>query len=99
MLRFYAESEEKMRAAVITVAGISSRFNEGIEEDKKCLKAIYTEGNTSDTLLSHLASSGVQVYGKGLHGRHNDDTNGIVSWFVSQYDKILREDFGRVKRD
>lgn len=43
-----------MRAAVITVAGISSRFNEGIEEDKKCLKAIYTEGNTSDTLLSHL---------------------------------------------
>ena len=44
-----------MRAAVITVAGISSRFNEGIEEDKKCLKAIYTEGNTSDTLLSHLS--------------------------------------------
>ncbi len=57
------------------------------------------DSDAYDTLLSHLASSGVQVYGKGLHGRHNDDTNGIVSWFVSQYDKILREDFGRVKRD
>ena len=54
MLRFCAESEEKMRAAVITVAGISSRFNEGIEEDKKCLKAIYTEGNTSAKLISQL---------------------------------------------
>lgn len=43
-----------MKAAVITVAGISSRFNEGIEENRKCLKAIYTEGNESDTLLYHL---------------------------------------------
>jgi len=45
---------EKMKAAVITVAGISSRFNEGIEESGKCLKAIYTEGDASDTLLAHL---------------------------------------------
>lgn len=52
-----------------------------------------------DTLISHLVSSGVQVYGKGIHGRHNDNTNGIVSWFASQYKKILREDFGRIKRD
>ena len=52
-----------------------------------------------DTLISHLVSTGVQVYGKGLHGRHNDNTSGIVNWFFSQYDKILREDFGRVKRD
>lgn len=43
-----------MRAAVITVAGVSSRFNEGIEEERKCLKAIYTEGTASDTLLFHL---------------------------------------------
>ncbi len=56
------------------------------------------DSDAYDTLLSHLASSGVQVYGKGLHGRHNDDTNGIVGWFVSQYDKILREDFGRAKK-
>lgn len=43
-----------MRAAIITVAGISSRFNEGILEDKKELKAIYTERTAKDTLLYHL---------------------------------------------
>ncbi len=46
-------------------------------------------------LLAHLKSSGVQVYGKGIHGRHNDDTNAIVRWFVKQYEKILAEDFDR----
>ena len=48
-----------------------------------------------DTLLSHLSSAGVQAYGKGLHGRHNDSTPGIVDWFTGQYKKILQEDFGR----
>jgi accessory secretory protein Asp2 len=47
------------------------------------------------TLLEHLSSSGVQVYGKGLHGRHNDNTGGIVGWFTSQYENVLKEDFGR----
>lgn len=47
------------------------------------------------TLISHLQSEGVQVYGKGLHGRHNDNTGGIVNWFSGQFEKILREDFGR----
>lgn len=46
-------------------------------------------------LISHLTSEGVQLYGKGLHGRHNDATSGIVGWFVSQFKKILREDFNR----
>jgi accessory secretory protein Asp2 len=46
-------------------------------------------------LLEHLSSAGVQVYGKGLHGRHNDDTGGIVGWFTSQYENVLKEDFGR----
>lgn len=46
-------------------------------------------------LLSQLNSSGVQVYGKGLHGRHNDNSGGIATWFKGQYDRILREDFGR----
>ncbi len=40
--------------AVITVAGISSRFNEGIDEKERSLKAIYSEGKASDTLLAHL---------------------------------------------
>lgn len=46
-------------------------------------------------LISHLQSAGVQVYGKGIHGRHNDNTGAIVNWFVTQYKKILREDFAR----
>ena len=48
-----------------------------------------------DTLISHLKSDGVQVYGKGIHGRHNDATGMIVGWFVSQYENILKEDFSR----
>ena len=43
-----------MKAAIITVAGISSRFNEGVPEDKKELKAIFTEQTEKDTLLYHL---------------------------------------------
>lgn len=48
-----------------------------------------------DTLISHLRADGVQVYGKGIHGRHNDATGTIVSWFSSQFEKILAEDFSR----
>ena len=47
------------------------------------------------TLLSHVKGSGMKVYGKGIHGRHNDETGAIVAWFKNQYDKILQEDFGR----
>lgn len=43
-----------MKAAIITVAGISSRFNEGIEEGKQRLKSIYFEGDPTDSLLFHL---------------------------------------------
>ena len=48
-----------------------------------------------EMLISHLQSEGVQVYGKGIHGRHNDNTPAVVSWFLSQYERVLREDFGR----
>lgn len=48
-------------------------------------------------LISHIQSEGAQVYGKGLHGRHNDNTDGIIIWFLDQYRKILDEDFGRGK--
>lgn len=50
-----------------------------------------------DMLISHLQSGGVQVYGKGIHGRHNDNTPAIMKWFTSQYEKILYEDFSRRK--
>lgn len=53
------------------------------------------DGTAYNQLISHVKSDGVQVYGKGIHGRHNDATGLIAGWFKSQYDKILREDFSR----
>ena len=54
--------------------------------------------NTSyQQLIYHVQGDGVQVYGKGIHGRHNDATSPIVSWFKNQYEKVLSEDFGRRK--
>lgn len=50
-------------------------------------------------LISHLHTNGTEVYGKGIHGRHNDATGAIVSWFKSQYNKILSEDFSRGTRN
>ena len=42
-----------MQIAIITNAGISSRFNEGVPVGQKKLKAIYTEGDSRNTLLYH----------------------------------------------
>lgn len=46
-------------------------------------------------LIDNLSSTGVIVYGKGLHGRHNDSTGSIVAWFVERFKSILREDYKR----
>jgi len=43
-----------MKAAIITIAGISSRFNEGIPANEQCQKALYYQGNKDNTLLFHL---------------------------------------------
>ena len=43
-----------MRIAVITIAGISSRFNEGISDDEKKLKAIFYENDCKKSLLYQL---------------------------------------------
>ena len=48
-----------------------------------------------DRLISHIDDIGVEIIGKGVHGRHNDDTYSIVVWFKNQYDDILKSDFGR----
>lgn len=49
-----------------------------------------------ENLQAHLKDVGVRIYGKGLHGRHNDNTRGIVNWFVNQYRKIIQDDFERM---
>lgn len=43
-----------MKIAIITVAGVSSRFNKGITDENKELKAVYYEDNPKNTLLYHL---------------------------------------------
>lgn len=48
-----------------------------------------------NNLISHMTTDGVQIYGKGIHGRHNDASAGIVGWFKTQYDKVLKQDFSR----
>lgn len=45
-----------MKAAIITIAGLSSRFNQGIQPDQHKLKAIYHEGYETGTLLFHMLS-------------------------------------------
>ena len=45
-----------MKAAIITIAGLSSRFNQGLSESSHKLKAIYHEGSPKDTLLFHMLS-------------------------------------------
>lgn len=48
-----------------------------------------------EKLLSHIRTKGAKVVGKGLHGRHNDDTKGIVKWFLMQYRRTLTNEFDR----
>lgn len=43
-----------MRAVIITIAGVSSRFNEGLPLREHSHKSIYHEGDRRNTLLYHL---------------------------------------------
>ncbi|MBQ6350004.1 MAG: hypothetical protein IJI42_03655 [Methanobrevibacter sp.] len=43
-----------MKIVIITVAGISSRFNRDVPEENKILKCLYFEENPKDTLLYHM---------------------------------------------
>lgn len=54
------------------------------------------DGNAYEKLQAHLKDAGVRIYGKGLHGRHNDNTPGITNWFRYQYEEIIRNDFDRM---
>lgn len=51
------------------------------------------ESGVYDALISHLHSAGVQVYGKGIHGRHGDSQTATANWFSRQFKKMLKEDF------
>ena len=53
------------------------------------------EADAYRMLVSHINNSGLQIYGKGIHGRHNDESQAVVEWFKNQYKKVLLEDFSR----
>ena len=95
----YLSNASDEKAIQNTNARFWSKFDATDWSKSKFIVAYMIEDDYDRTaysdLISHLQSEGVQLYGKGLHGRHNDATSGIVSWFVSQFKNVLREDFKR----
>ncbi len=67
-------------------------------ETKFIISYLYEDDYDPDgyrSILKHLKSGGVQVYGKGNHGRHVDNSAAVMEWFKSRYSRILKEDFDR----
>lgn len=50
-------------------------------------------------ILSHLTTQSARVVGKGIPGRHNDNSAAINQWFINHYVRILEENFKRGKTD
>lgn len=48
-----------------------------------------------DELLKVLSKQHAKVMGRGIAGRHNDDSPTITNWFVNFYNMILQSKFGR----
>ena len=46
-------------------------------------------------LLEHLLGKNAYVIGKGIPGRHNDNSSAINQWFINHYQRILEENFYR----
>lgn len=77
---------------------------DSVEWENTCFVIAYMIEDDYDStaypmLLSHIRDDCIEVYSKGLHGRHNDNTGGIVSWFRNQYNSILRTNFEREFRE
>ncbi|TQE45502.1 accessory Sec system protein Asp2 [Streptococcus suis] len=53
------------------------------------------DGHAMERLVEHLADSDTHIYAKGYEGRHNDNSRAINRWFMTQYHKFLKNDFGR----
>lgn len=53
------------------------------------------DGTAYFDILKHLEGKRISVYGKGIEGRHNDNSIAVNRWFRHLYYRILREDFER----
>lgn len=76
------------------------KFDKADFSDTKFVVAYMIEDDYDSTayekLLDNLNSAGAAIYGKGLHGRHNDNSNGIVYWFSDRYKHVMYDDYKRV---
>ena len=81
-----------LKIAIITVAGISSRFNKDVPEDEKVLKCLYWEDKPRNTLIYHLIKK-VSAYDKIIivGGFKFQDLIDYISKNISQTlkDKIM----------
>ena len=50
-----------------------------------------------EQLVSYLCNTGAKILSKGTAGRHNDDTDTNISWFLHFYRMVLASGFGREK--
>ncbi|EIF36421.1 accessory Sec system protein Asp2 [Streptococcus sp. SK643] len=50
-----------------------------------------------ENLVTYLCNTGAKILSKGTAGRHNDDTDTNVAWFIHFYRMILASGFGREK--
>ena len=46
-------------------------------------------------ILEHLAEKESRVIGKGIAGRHNDNSSAINQWFINHYRRVLDDNFNR----
>ncbi len=96
MLRYYGDGMGHAQAQKVNDRFWNKLKNSDFSHTKIIVSYMYEDDYDStayEKLLGELNSEGVQVYGKGLHGRHNDNTDGIATWFKGQYNRILKEDF------
>ena len=52
------------------------------------------DSHAYEQLVSYLCNTGAKILSRGTVGRHNDDSNTNILWFLHFYNMIL-EDFGR----
>lgn len=91
----YGDLEEK------SIEAFNERFwklyNVSNWKDTKLMAAYMIEddydASAYQDMVSHTEGSGIKIYGKGLHGRHNDDTDGVVLWFYKQLENIVKNEF------
>lgn len=75
-------------------------FNECDLSKTKIFLAYMLDDDYDNHAITHLTKSvaihkGKQFIYKGFPGRHNDDTNDVVMWFLARLYGLMQKDFGR----